>query len=150
MNSCQAKNRFSREIIFSKILWFLIPPPDQSRINASLIHKLCEFYKLFYSYSHNFSKKDRHSLSLKCENLILDILELIFLALYIQNKFNKIKVLNKISNNLNTLKIFIRLLKEIKALDFKKYLLLQQKIDEIGKMLGGWIKSINESLNQTS
>lgn len=32
-------------------------------------------------------------------------------------------------------------MKENKSLDMKKYTLLQGIIDEIGRMLGGWIKS---------
>jgi hypothetical protein len=34
-------------------------------------------------------------------------------------------------------------MKESKSLDVKKYTLLQGIIDEIGRMLGGWIKSQN-------
>ena len=32
-------------------------------------------------------------------------------------------------------------MKENKSLDMKKYTLLQGIVDEIGRMLGGWIKS---------
>ena len=31
---------------------------------------------------------------------------------------------------------------EIKALDAKKYILLSGKLDEIGRMLGGWLKQL--------
>ena len=41
----------------------------------------------------------------------------------------------------NIIRFFIRLMKESKSLDLKKYTLLQGIIDEIGRMLGGWIKS---------
>ena len=39
------------------------------------------------------------------------------------------------------LKIFIRLLKDVDAIKNKDYLLMQTQIQEIGKMLGGWIKA---------
>jgi hypothetical protein len=32
-------------------------------------------------------------------------------------------------------------MKETKVFDLKKYTVLQEKIDEIGRMLGGWIRS---------
>jgi hypothetical protein len=32
-------------------------------------------------------------------------------------------------------------MKESKTLDIKKYTLLQEILDEIGRMLGGWIRS---------
>jgi len=36
----------------------------------------------------------------------------------------------------------IRLANEINCLDNKKYLVLQEKLQEIGRMLGGWMRSI--------
>jgi len=53
-------------------------------------------------------------------------------------------VLEQTSLKLNLLRVFLRLCKEVKAIDNKKYVLLQEKIDEIGRMLGGWIKSTKE------
>jgi len=38
----------------------------------------------------------------------------------------------------DTLKIFLIILWETKSLDTKKYISLSEKIDEIGRMLGGW------------
>jgi len=39
------------------------------------------------------------------------------------------------------LKFFLRISWEIKAVDNKKYIALSERLDEIGKMLGGWIKT---------
>jgi len=33
---------------------------------------------------------------------------------------------------------------EIKALDNKKFILLSEKLNEIGKMLGGWSKQVTK------
>lgn len=38
----------------------------------------------------------------------------------------------------DTLKIFLMMLWETKSIDNKKYIILSIKIDEIGRMLGGW------------
>ena len=38
----------------------------------------------------------------------------------------------------DTLKIFLMMLWETKSIDSKKYIILSEKIDEIGRMLGGW------------
>jgi len=38
----------------------------------------------------------------------------------------------------DTLKIFLMMLWETKSIDNKKYIILSEKIDEIGRMLGGW------------
>ncbi len=39
---------------------------------------------------------------------------------------------------LDTLKILLMVLWESKSLDNKKYIALSLKLDEVGKMLGGW------------
>lgn len=38
----------------------------------------------------------------------------------------------------DTLKVFLMILWETKSLDDNKYIAISIKIDEIGKMLGGW------------
>ena len=77
----------------------------------------------------------------KCENLTLEILELLFLA---NSEQNKITTLNKVDVKLKILKTLMRLGFDVKAIDQKRYLILQESLQEIGKMLGGWIKSIKE------
>jgi len=52
--------------------------------------------------------------------------------------------LEKTSIELNFLRVCIRLMKDIKAIDAKKYIVIEANLDEIGRMLGGWIKSTKE------
>lgn len=108
-----------------------------------ILHKTYEVYKLFYIYSKYFSKKDRHTIGKKCEDLILDILELIFLALT-ATRDEKLDILKKISSKLNLLRTLIRLLKDIKIFDLKKYIIIQKEINDIGIMLGSWIKRLTK------
>ena len=53
---------------------------------------------------------------------------------------NKRPALKKVSISLEKLRIFVRVAKDLRFLDFKKYERVQEKIDGVGKMLGGWIK----------
>jgi len=105
------------------------------------LHRIFEFYKLAYSYIQFFPKKDKYTLGQKIDNLILDTIELIFLASNL-SKEEKYNILQKASLKIDLLKILIRLAKEVKALDNKKYIQLQQELQEIGKMIGGWIRSV--------
>jgi len=57
-------------------------------------------------------------------------------------KLKKNETLCKASDKTDLLKYLIRLAYEIKCINIKKYILLEEKIVEIGKMIGGWIKSI--------
>lgn len=56
-------------------------------------------------------------------------------------KIEKLPVLQNASIKLDVIKVLIRLCNDLKILDTKKYLILQTSIQEIGKMLGGWIKA---------
>jgi four helix bundle protein len=87
----------------------------------------------------HFPKKSREVLGQKIEQIILEILELISKASYSREKINN---LANASLKLDFLKILIRIAYETKTIDQKKYLLMEQELQEIGKMLGGWIRSI--------
>jgi len=51
-------------------------------------------------------------------------------------------LLQKAGIKLDTLKFILQISWEIKALDNKKYIILSEHLNEIGKMLGGWIRGI--------
>lgn len=55
----------------------------------------------------------------------------------------KSDLLFQASSKLELLKLLVRLCFEIKAISNKQYLALESSLQEIGKMLGGWIKSVN-------
>lgn len=109
-------------------------------LDIPIFKKTYELYKEFYSLRNFVSKQDRYTIYQRCENIILDILEGILSASQLP-KLEKLPTLEKVSLKLNLLRIFLRLMKEIKSLDIKKYILLEEYVDEIGRMLGGWIKS---------
>lgn len=69
-----------------------------------------------------------------------------FLSLVIEanEKKDRLNDLKKASVILNKLRIFVRLAKDLKFLVFQDYQILEEMIDEIGKMLGGWIKFVDE------
>ena len=56
----------------------------------------------------------------------------------------KMPVLQKASIKLDLLKILLRLCYETKCIDSKKYQHLAGYLIEIGKMLGGWIKTTKQ------
>ncbi len=80
----------------------------------------------------------------KTENLILEILELIFGAISLPKQEKNI-FLKKANVKVDALKMLVRLSYDIKAIDDKKYLALQEKLQEIGRMVGGWIRTLRAS-----
>lgn len=79
----------------------------------------------------------------KLDNLTLEIFELLF---SIPSSQNKTDILQQISIKLDLLKILLRLARDSLAIRDKKYLELQLILQEIGKMLGGWIRSTKQIL----
>lgn len=112
---------------------------DQTEI--PIIKKLFDLYKIFYGYLNLFPKKDKYALGAKCENYILETLELIIAASSAQRP-DKRALIQQANVKFDALKLFIRMAHELKMLDNKKHIALQTIIQEIGRMLGGWQKSL--------
>ena len=111
-----------------------------NNFDIPIFKKSYDLYKTLHEYRSSIPKKDRFTIFERCEATLLDIIENILLASS-QNPKDKLPTLNHINLKLNLLRVFIRLIKDVKAIDNKKYVNLQSMIDEIGKMLGGWIRS---------
>jgi hypothetical protein len=108
-----------------------------------IFKKTYDLYKLFYGYRNTMAKQDRYTIWQRCDAMILDVLEGIMVASQM-SKGEKPPVLERASVKLNFLRVFIRLMHETRSIDSKKYLALQAPIDEIGRMLGGWIRSTKQ------
>jgi len=109
-------------------------------VELPILKKVYELYKTFHEYRKVVSKSDRFTIFERSENLVIDLVELFLEAGY-SKQVNKVPILEKASVKLNTFKFFIRLMKDTKTFDLKKYITLQTMADEIGRMLGGWIRS---------
>ncbi|MEK7529095.1 MAG: diversity-generating retroelement protein Avd, partial [Patescibacteria group bacterium] len=123
------------------------PPPPRHFSEPSIIHKAYKFYIILYFCTKQFPKKDRFTIGKKCEQILLEILELLFDA---NAKYGtqRIFILKKIDIKLKILKIMVRLAFDVKVIDQKKYISLEKELQEIGKMLGGWIKSSSNKVAQ--
>ncbi|MDE1970080.1 MAG: diversity-generating retroelement protein Avd [Patescibacteria group bacterium] len=112
-------------------------------LDIPIFKKTYDFFKEFYIFELDFPKKDRYTLGQYCEEYILQILKDIMLAAQI-TKDRKLPILESASGKLDMLKVFIRLTNDVDALSDKRYVVCQNHIQEIGKMLGGWIRSTRE------
>ncbi len=108
-------------------------------------------YPLFASYYQTYmwvlNTIERTSRSIKFtlgDRIVIvstEVLELIIEAIY--NK-NKKPILMKINIRLEKLRIFFRILFDSKHISEKQYAHISEKINENGKMTGGWIKQCSE------
>ncbi|OGI26335.1 MAG: hypothetical protein A3J76_00020 [Candidatus Moranbacteria bacterium RBG_13_45_13] len=110
--------------------------------NIPVIKKIYELYRNFYLYSKLFPKKDKYTLGSRCEIYIIDTLE-VLLAAGSAPRIEKHSLIKKANVKFDALKVFLRLASDVKMIDDKKYLALQKQIQEIGRMIGGWQRSLN-------
>ena len=106
-----------------------------------IFKKSYDLYKTFHEYRRVVPKQDRFTIFEKGESAILEVIECIMQASG-ESKKEKLPTLERASIKLNMLRVFIRLMKDVKTIDGKKYMNLESVVDEIGRMLGGWIRSI--------
>lgn len=77
----------------------------------------------------------------KIDLYLLAVIELVYSA-SISSSAEKLNLLRQGLRKFDVLKFLVRIVWEIKALDNKKYLALSEPFDEIGRMLGGWVKKV--------
>ena len=116
------------------------PPPRQV---LPIIGRFILVYKLWHEIQIHIAKQSRYTLGVKIDLLFIETVELLFIAGTI-SRTQKLPILLKAGGRLDVLKFFLQLVWESKIIDTKKYMLLSEPLNEIGKMLGGWIKNIEK------
>jgi len=102
-----------------------------------LLQHVKNSYLLWYEYYKIIPKTHRYTIAQKIDSLFVEIIEGISIASFL-DKSEKLPWIQFSIRKLDTLKVLLLILWETKSLDNKKYLALSIKLDEAGKMLGGW------------
>lgn len=102
-----------------------------------LLQKAKDAYFLWYTYYQTIPKVHRRSLGQRIDTLFVEIIEATATASFLGRE-EKLPYVRFSIRKVDTLKILLLVLWETKSLDNKKYIALSVKIDEIGRMLGGW------------
>lgn len=92
----------------------------------------------FFQETHNFSREHKFTLGQKIKDTILELLDWIIIANSAEDKRLALKEINL---RVEKLRIYVRLCFDLKIIGVKKYEVLSKYIDEIGRMIGGWMKS---------
>lgn len=86
----------------------------------------------------NFPKDQRFLLADRIERILLDILELLIEAVYSKRKRD---ILIRVNLKLDVLRFMMRIAKDMKYVSVKGYDYFCQLVLEIGRMVGGWMKT---------
>ncbi|MBF0548140.1 MAG: diversity-generating retroelement protein Avd [Candidatus Riflebacteria bacterium] len=87
--------------------------------------------------TNRFPKNWRVTLGDKIDRVAL---EMLVLARHAAARTEKTSCLVRLSDNLETLRMMVRLAKDLKCLEIKQYEFASRSFDEIGRQVGGWLK----------
>ncbi len=102
-----------------------------------MVEKLKSAYKLWHEYHERLPKTQKYSLGNRIDKLFIESIEATSTAVFLP-KAEKIPWVRSAIRKMDTTKILVMILWETRSLDDKKYIALSEKVDEVGKQLGGW------------
>jgi hypothetical protein len=97
----------------------------------------------WHSIYHTIPKTHRYTLALKIDDLFIELIEMVASSSFVK-AHDKIPYLRTAIRKLDTLKILLSVLWETRSIDTKKYELLSVPLDEVGRMLGGWLGQVEK------
>ena len=102
-----------------------------------VIKKGYDFSKWLLQHTGKFPKSYRFSVAAKLENAILDFIEFLTVA---NMRKDKVPLLRKADEALARLRLLFRLSYELRFVNLKSYEFGSKQVNELGRLLGGWIK----------
>lgn len=111
-------------------------------IDVPIIHALYQLYKALHELLLKFPKSQRYTLGSVIQTELLAMMEAVVTVAAASDVEVKKEHLRVASAKLDLLRLQIRLAKDCKCLTNPVYLGLESQLHEIGRMLGGWLKSL--------
>lgn len=121
-------------------------PPPQPRQSLPILQYLVSSYKLWHEILPHIAKDKRYALGGKIDEVLVETIESILTASFLL-KDKKLPYIQRATAKLDLAKFFLQVLWEMKGLDTKKYSAISEKLNEVGRMLGGWLRQL---ANQSS
>ncbi len=103
-----------------------------------IFEKTYQLILWLYPAVRKFPKAQRFVLGQQIENTALEILRGIIRA---NTEREKLPHLKRVSVDLDTLRILLRLSKDLEFLSVRQYGFAAERVNEVGKLLGGWMRS---------
>lgn len=94
-----------------------------------------------FQLTHNLNREYKFTLGEKLKNEIAELLSNIYRANRVREKA---KLLEKARENLELVRLYIRILLDTKQMGNKKHIFINQSIEKVSKQLAGWHKSVSK------
>lgn len=115
---------------------------SEQNADLPIFVKWIDFLKWLLLTTEKFPKKVRFTFSDRINHLALDVVEDLIEARYSRQKMIALKRANL---SLEKIRVLLRICFESKILPYKAYEHAMVSINEVGKMLGGWMKQQQEA-----
>ncbi|MEI6633921.1 MAG: diversity-generating retroelement protein Avd [Chlamydiota bacterium] len=107
-------------------------------MEIEVITRMYDFLLWLLPHVEKFPRSHKFTMGDRIENAGLDVLDLLLDAKY---RSLKVDVLRRANLKLEQLRFLLRLSKDLRMLNVKSYLHGCRLLNEVGKQVGGWIKS---------
>lgn len=107
-----------------------------------IINRTYDVYKNIVELNHKLNKRWRYSLGANLEQTVLDLIEQLVMAKSAPKPL-KAGYLIKADSKLEMTRLKLRLILELGLTNETRIFQLQARLEEIGRMLGGWLKSLH-------
>jgi four helix bundle protein len=108
--------------------------------DLKILQKIFDMMEYAYGALAQYPKSEKFALATDIKRSMDKMLER---AIEAQKKYYKKTTLQELDVEIMKMKAYLRLSQNLGFLPMKKYEVWSGKVVEIGKMLGGWLKSVN-------
>ena len=91
-----------------------------------------------FRFTKDFSREYKYTLGESIKKEIIEMIRNIYRA---NSSYSKGTIIQSARENVETIRLFLRLLKDLKQLGLKKFVYLNEKIESVSKQLSAWQKS---------
>jgi hypothetical protein len=109
-----------------------------------IVNKVFEIYKTVFSIDEKLRKFDRYRIGIKLEESILTLLKTLIMAKNAPKPMKSAYLISA-SAELETAMLMLRIYLENNLVNNTRIFQTQAMLEEAGRMLGGWIKSLQNS-----
>ncbi|MBU4011341.1 MAG: four helix bundle protein, partial [Proteobacteria bacterium] len=91
-----------------------------------------------FRFTKDFSREYKYTLG---ESIKKEIIEMITNIYRANSVYSKATIIQSARENVEVIRLFLRLLKDLKQINLKKFVFLNEKIESVSKQLSAWQKS---------
>jgi len=110
---------------------------------------LKDAYILWFQFYQILPKSHRRTLGARVDTLFIESIEAVATAAFL-TPTEKLPYVRVAMRKVDTIKVLLQILWETKSLEDKQYIALSEKVDVVGRNLGGWNGQLVKAAEETA